>query len=46
METRELQIIGEWQVDMHALQIGPAVASAIEDTIEGRVDFGIVARPQ
>jgi hypothetical protein len=42
----ELRVVGEGQVDVHALQVRPAVAAAVEDAIEGPVDHIVLVRPQ
>jgi len=34
------------QVELHALQVGPAVRFAVEDAVVGLVDDGIVVGPQ
>jgi hypothetical protein len=45
MQARKLRVAAEWQVDMHALQIGPAMRVAVENARIGIVDCGIAMRP-
>ena len=46
VKSRELLVIAEGQVDMYALDVGPAVTTAIEDPIIGSVDIRLILGPQ
>jgi hypothetical protein len=46
MEPCELVIAPEGQIDVHALEIGPAMPLAIEDAVEGLVYLAVLVGPQ
>ena len=46
MQARELRVVGKGQVDVHALDIRPAMAAAIEDPVVAPIDIGIFLLPQ
>src|SRR5437868_14753636 len=46
VKSRELLVIAEGKVDMYALDVGPAVTTAIEDPIIGPVDIRLILGPQ
>jgi hypothetical protein len=46
MQTRKLGVAGEGQIQVHALQVGPAVLPRIEDAVVSAVDLGMSVRPQ
>src|SRR5207237_4861452 len=46
VKSRELLVIAERKVDMHALDVGPTVTTAIEDPIVGPVDIRLILGPQ
>ena len=46
MQPGELVIVGEGQVEVHALQVGLAVLPAAEDAVVGLVDGRVVVGPQ
>src|SRR5690606_12908975 len=46
MQAAELLIIRERQVDVHALEVAPSMAPAVEYAIESPVDFVKVVRPK
>jgi hypothetical protein len=46
VQTAKFLVIGERQVDVHALQVRPAVPAAIEDAIERLVDDVVLVRPE
>ena len=46
MQLSELFVVGERQVDVHALQVGPTVTATIKDSVEAFIDRAVVMRPQ
>ncbi len=45
MQTGEFGIVGERQIQMDGLQIGPAMSAAIEDAMERFINDAVVVRP-
>ena len=45
MQPGKFAIVGERQIHMHGLQIGPAVSATIENTIERLVHDAVIVRP-
>ncbi len=46
MQTTELVIARKRQIEMHALQVGPAMSAAVEDPVKGFVDGAVIMRPE
>ncbi|MFM1942841.1 MAG: hypothetical protein RI897_1823 [Verrucomicrobiota bacterium] len=46
MELGEFRIVGEGEVEVDGLEVGPAVAFAAKDTVEAGVDIGAVVGPE
>ncbi len=46
MQLGEFLFIAEWQIPVRALQIGPTMTVAVEDTIESVVDGAVVMWPE
>ncbi|OIQ70291.1 hypothetical protein GALL_480980 [mine drainage metagenome] len=46
VQAGKFVIAGERQVEVHALQIGPAMASAVEGAVVALVNFRMLVRPQ
>ena len=46
MEAAELLVIPEREIDVNALEVGPAVTAAVEDAVERLVDAVVLVRPE
>ncbi len=46
MQAGELGVVGKRQIELHALQVGPAMCLAAENAVISPVDDGIVVGPQ
>src|SRR5262245_52677864 len=46
VEAGELLVVREGQVEMHALEVCPAVTATVENTVERLVNGAVVVRPQ
>ena len=46
MKSAKLRIIGEGEIDMHALEIRPSMSPAVKNTVEGLIYLAVAMRPK